>query len=282
MRSVPNAIRSVARLLVRAHVLWRYRTDVAERPGPSVRYLLRGRELSNFTYEIENVSELAPFIAHALGRNDHEVSAALAEIFADDELIASVSDRLATRADRERRAMIGRRAGWYCVVRLEKPRLIVETGTRDGLGSAVILRALKRNTEEGSQGRLMTFDVRPDSGWAIPLELRSACQVLVGDVRELLPTSTEGVEIDILIHDSHHTYEHETFEFQTAFDRRGSRLVLVSDNAHATTALSDFASEHGGSYAYFEEKPLDHFYPGGGIGLSVIDESADGRSSAAS
>jgi hypothetical protein len=36
---------------------------------------------------------------------------------------------------------------------------VVETAIQEGLGSAVLLRALERNAEEGSSGELISFDV---------------------------------------------------------------------------------------------------------------------------
>lgn len=53
----------------------------------------------------------------------------------------------------------------YLIARLAKPRLIVETGIRSGLGSMLILRALQRNAAEGAPGELVSVDVAPNAGW---------------------------------------------------------------------------------------------------------------------
>jgi hypothetical protein len=51
-------------------------------------------------------------------------------------------------------------------------------------------------------------------------------------------------------------------------------LVLVSDNAHATSALRDVCSSLGIDYRFYRERPEGHFYPGGSIGLGVLERAS--------
>ena len=46
-------------------------------------------------------------------------------------------------------------------------------------------------------------------------------------------------------------------------------IALISDNAHASTALPDLAAEREMPYGYFHETPRDHFYPGAGLGIAM-------------
>ena len=48
--------------------------------------------------------------------------------------------------------LIGRRAGWYAVVRALKPKVVIETGVATGIGACVVSAALMKNTEEGCGG----------------------------------------------------------------------------------------------------------------------------------
>jgi hypothetical protein len=75
--------------------------------------------------------------------------------------------------------------------------------------------------------------------------------------------------VGMIIHDSEHTYEREQFELSFAIEHAAPSLVLISDNAHATTALSDLCQQLGIEYHYFAERPVHHFYPGAAIGLGV-------------
>ena len=77
----------------------------------------------------------------------------------------------------------------------------------------------------------------------------------------------------MIVHDSEHTYACEHFELTTAVSRAAPTLALVSDNAHATTALRDLAKNLKIDYHFFQERPRGHFYPGAGIGLAIFEQA---------
>jgi predicted O-methyltransferase YrrM len=258
------------RLLRRVHLLWFYRTFARRKPRAALRYALRGRETSNFTYDIANREELAAFAAGALGRDESEVLRLFAEIEGDEPLLDALGASLRRQRDRNQRPMLGRRIVWYAAARIARPQIAVETGTHDGLGSAVIARALQRNEEEGDAGRLLTFDVDPATGWLIPAQVRSHVDRHIGDVRETLAAALVDLPVGMFVHDSVHTYEHELFELRTVMAAAAPGIVLISDNAHASRALADFAQEQNASFHFVPEIPVDHFYPGGGVGIAVV------------
>jgi predicted O-methyltransferase YrrM len=255
--------------------LWAYGA-FRRRPVASLRYLLFDREYDNFTYDISNHDELARFLADALRVPVEQAFGYILELERDAQLRSTLEHRLRSRPDRNRHARYGRRLGWYAAARIRKPRLIVETGVHDGLGSAVLLRALSRNAADGHPGRLLSFDIREDVGWLIDEGLRELLELVIGDTRSLLPPVLEGREVEMFIHDSDHSHEHETFEFETIakFARPGA--ILISDNAHAGTAFAEFCNRRRLRQYFFRERPQRHFYPGAGIGLTIYsgqDES---------
>src|SRR5205807_891941 len=73
---------------------------------------------------------------------------------------------------------------YYSMVRLARPRHVVETGVRDGISSMILLRAL----EDNDYGELHSIDLHDEavlrigkkSGWAVPQELRSRWELLIG------------------------------------------------------------------------------------------------------
>jgi predicted O-methyltransferase YrrM len=263
-------------LLRKARLLAAYPKAVALHPGASLRYLLRDREFTNLTYEIDNLEELVDFLAAGLDLSRETVAAYVEEPLADLALLELLRDALQKRPDRNGEPRFGRRLGWYAIVRALRPELVVETGVHDGLGSALLLRALERN----GSGRLLGFDVDPESGWLVPASLRSRYELVLGDVRRTLPRSLASQAVGVFVHDSLHTYEHERFELETALAHADPGIVLVSDNAHATTALADVAREHRLRFALFRERPRDHFYPGAGLGMAR--SAAQTRSTSAS
>src|SRR5207253_173124 len=128
------------------------------------------------------------------------------------------------------------------------------TGIHDGLGSVLLLQALERNASEGHDGRLISFDINSQAGWLVNERLHGRWQPVYEATSEALQGAVEGLELGMIIHDSEHTYECEQFEFTTAVSHAASTIALVSDNAHATTALHDIAANLGIDYHFFRER----------------------------
>lgn len=155
----------------------------------------------------------------------------------------------------------------YALARLARPRVIVETGVFDGYFSACFLQALADNEREhGVAGRLISIDLPArdaiehstsrhagrtalprgqDPGWVIPAHLRGRWQPHWGDARELLPRLlAEAGELDLFFHDSLHTDEHMTFEYEAAWPRLRAGGLLLSHDVHWNRAFPRFARRH--------------------------------------
>jgi predicted O-methyltransferase YrrM len=245
-------------------------------PIASAKYLLFNRELDNFTYELANEAELARFIGRTLCITADEAAGYIDELQGDDGLRADIREHLSSRVDRNPTMPYGRRLGWYAAVRASKPQAVVETGVHDGLGSTVLLQALSRNAADGFDGRLISFDINPDAGWLIPSFLRGRHELLIGNSLDLLVPTLDGRLVDLFVHDSDHRYAHETAEFEAVFDVAREGAVLISDNAHGGTAFRDFCERHRLPFYLFIEVPVNHFYSGAGIGLT-LKESVERR-----
>ena len=120
---------------------------------------------------------------------------------------------------------------------------------------------------------MISIDIDPDSGWLIPDDLRSRHTILIGDSIPLLRGSVSA-PVGLFIHDSDHRYEHEAAEFRAIEPHLEPNGVLISDNAHATTALKDFCAARGCEFGFWRERPVAHFYPGAGIGIGTKGASA--------
>ena len=149
----------------------------------------------------------------------------------------------------------------YVIVRALRPEIVVETGGTPGKSTAFILCAMRRN----GCGHLYTVDLPPDlvhddklrmresyhealpagasSGWVVPDELKDRHTQLLGSSQEHLPNLLEEVQtVDIFLHDSDHSYENMTWEFETAFPAIGDTGLLLSDDVRANEAFSDFCT----------------------------------------
>jgi predicted O-methyltransferase YrrM len=267
-RVLPTRLRSqLRRLRAKARTLWTYRV-IQRDPLLAVRYFLLDRELDNFTYELTNEDELADLISKILSVPASLAMSHIDEIKADTAFDHAIQGALADRRDRNATMPLGRRLGWYAIARITRPQVVVETGVHDGLGSAVMLRALQRNASEGTSGSLVSFDVREDVGWIIPPELRSRHELHIGDALALMTLALGDRPVDLFIHDSDHRYEHESAEFEVVRPLARPGAVLITDNAHGGTAFRDFCDRHGLPCHVFREKPKEHFYPGAAMGVT--------------
>jgi hypothetical protein len=234
--------------------------------GAHLGYVVAGSEPDNFTYELRNQAELVGWVAEVAGCPESRVATLFGEVRADPVLTERLGAATARRWWWTKRSPpFGKRLAWYALTRLRKPRLVIETGVHDGLGSLILLRALERNGEEDAGGRLVSFDINPAAGWMVgphPLwEMR--VQAAVDGLTDVL---AGGGDLGLFIHDSLHTYENELAELALAAGGLAEDGVLISDNAHASSALADTCRQLGLRYFQFQERPRDHFYGGGAIG----------------
>jgi predicted O-methyltransferase YrrM len=120
----------------------------------------------------------------------------------------------------------------YLLVRAARPRVIVETGVLYGASSAHLLAALALN----GGGELHSIEIgrdprEPPHDHFVPRELRPHWDLIIGNSRRELPLLLERCGlIDMFHHDSLHTFEHMTWEFETALPHLSSEGVLSSDD----------------------------------------------------
>jgi Methyltransferase domain len=154
----------------------------------------------------------------------------------------------------------------YAVLRHVRPSVAVETGVANGFSTAFSLLALVENGEghlhsidlprevgrEYEPGTFYEGDGRAgipggsEPGWLIPAELKGRWTLILGRSQEELPPLLERVgTIDSFMHDSEHSFECMSFEFETAWPhlRRGG--VLVADDVNSTEAFPRFAARVG-------------------------------------
>jgi len=153
----------------------------------------------------------------------------------------------------------------YWLIRLIKPRTIVQCGVCNGLSAAFMMLALAKN---GPEGRLKVIDLPPvfdpsdplwtvegkvygvvipegkSTGWIVPDIYRDRFEVLNGDAKELLPKLVDRVDtIDFFYHDSDHTYNHMMFEFHEAKRKLRPGGLVVGDDVSWNASVWDFADE---------------------------------------
>ncbi len=236
-----------------------------------VRWLFTSKEVSNFTYDLteNNKRCLAALIADVMDIEFGTVMEYIREIEEDEDLKGQIRHTTAGSdfgftADKEVR--FGRRIGWYAVARALKPHVIVETGVDKGLGACVLTAALKRNREEGHEGKYYGTDINPKAGYLLSGEYAGFGRILYGDSIKSLGQLEDP--IDLFINDSDHSADYEGREYEAIADQLAERAIVLGDNSHCTDELLNFSLKTGRRFVFFSEKPSAHWYPGAGIGIS--------------
>jgi predicted O-methyltransferase YrrM len=134
------------------------------------------------------------------------------------------------------------------IVKLTRPRVVVETGVALGHTTATMLRAMHEN----GTGHLYSIDLpgvrygidRP-VGEAVPRELHEHWTLELGDSRRLLgPLAAEVAPVDVFLHDSFHTYSSQRREYATVWPHLRPGGILASDDVR-NPAFPEFAAEVG-------------------------------------
>lgn len=263
-RLASSKLAPLAALPLRAGPALRHDLSVT---GATLRWLATSREHTNYTYDLEpiNREHLAWFVATITGCSAADARGWMDEVAGDEALAAHLNEwtlRAARSGISDAVPRFGRRLGWYALIRATQPERVVETGTDKGLGSCLMAAALQRN----GHGRLSTYDINPESGFLIQPPYADVIDVNVGDSVEGLAQINEPV--DIFLHDSLHTESYELAELDAVEARLSPNALVLSDNSHATLALSSWAERTGRRFLFFGEKPANHWYPGDGIGVA--------------
>ncbi len=234
-------------------------------------WLLRSNETTNFTYDISPINKqyLISFISVITGKNVNEIQKYILEIENDVELknhITNYTKQSAQQYMADLNPEYGRRIGWYATIRAKKPKIVIETGVDKGLGSCILTAALIKNTEEGYPGRYYGTDINQKAGYLLKGKYADFGEILYGDSIDSLKKF--NCQIDIFINDSDHSPEYEWEEYQIIRNKLSDNAIILGDNTDTNTKLLQFSLDEGRKFLFFQENPIKHWYPGGGIGAS--------------
>ena len=234
------------------------------------------KEDTNFTYHLtsDNISYLAHTVAVVSKVDYSQIIKYIEEIQSDESLRDTILNAIEHSTERrfaDKEVRFGRRLGWYAFARAIKPKIIIETGVDKGLGSVLLCAALLKNKEEGQEGKYYGTDINPKAGYFLEGKYKEVGEILYGDSITSLSEFSE--KIDLFINDSDHSSEYEYQEYQTIKPLITDKTIILGDNAHCTSKLADFSNKTGRSFLFFKEMPLNHWYPGAGIGISYLSDS---------
>lgn len=226
-------------------------------------------EASNFYYPLTemNRADLVATVSVVTGIPIIQIRSYLQELLEDRQLNSHLSTYLHSKPQtRDSLIAYGRREGWYLFIRALKPKLVVETGVHHGVGASLIAAALLKNREEGHGGVYLGTEINENAGFLFQDGYSSVGEIKFGDSIDTL-TQIQS-DVDIFINDSDHSAEYEAMEYLTVKNKLAKSSLIIGDNSHVTNCLRDFSEQNKRPYIFFKEIPDNHWYPGGGIGIS--------------
>jgi len=226
-------------------------------------------ETSNFYYELEKQNEfdLASLLSLITKTSFSEILSIFDELKNNDDLRTFISNNWSSNSKKKDSIVgFGRRLGWYTLIRILKPKIVIETGVSDGIGSLVITAALIKNADEGILGKYYGTELDTNAGWMFREPYSNFGEIIFGDSIDSLENFNE--QIDMFINDSDHSAEYEYREYQSIKNKLSQNSFILGDNCHATDSLRNFSNRNGRDFVFFKELPRDHWYPGAGIGIS--------------
>jgi hypothetical protein len=133
----------------------------------------------------------------------------------------------------------------YAAIRICKPMVALETGTAAGASATYILSAMEKN----GSGFLYSMDAAPDRthiGCLVPECLRSRLKLRYDSSLLLIPEIAAIANgIDFFVHDSLHTYEHMTAEYELFYRHMGKAGgVICSHDILMSNAWDHFITRH--------------------------------------
>jgi hypothetical protein len=234
-------------------------------------WLVGSREHTNFTYAITPLSReyIAAAVAVVVGKSFADVIGAFDEVENDRQLRDHIIQAVQNSPDgglSDRDARFGRRLAWYAVVRLTKPRTVVETGVDKGLGSCLLAAALLRNAAEGHDGQYFGTDINPAAGFLLSGPYASRGTILFGD--SLASLRKFDRPIDVFINDSDHSADYEAEEYEVVESKLAPGAIVIGDNCERTDRLLRHAERTGRRFIFVREESLRHIDPGTGVGFA--------------
>lgn len=235
------------------------------------KWLFTSREHTNYTFELTptNLEHLCWFIATVARTDVATVRAHIDEIDGGDfrERVRATAHRSPRRYMWDAEVRLGSRIGWYALVRAVKPQHVVEAGIDKGLGTVILAEAIRVNSAEGHPGRITAIDINPEAG---DLVVGSEWEDVVNLVHDDSVTVLQGLggPVDLFIHDSVYTDEHEQAELDALLPLLSDRAVMMNARAATTLVLPRMAESRGWNYLSFQEQPDGHWFTGDSVGIA--------------
>tara|TARA_Y100001958_G_C21179199_1_gene509414 strand:+ start:452 stop:1246 length:795 start_codon:yes stop_codon:yes gene_type:complete len=260
-----NPFQKIKFIFVRINIYLRYNKNIYN----TIKWILAGKEITNFTYPIKNNHELI-HVANAITDLDYNIIKNIIDELDiknnNNEMKLFFTERFFKEINDPKK--FGRRVLWYILARAIKPDVIIESGVFKGMGTGLLIFALHKNSHEKP---FVKFEYK---GLDIKLnnlfynEKHSSkveAQLIEQDSIEFLRNYKDKKKI-LYISDAEHNYDFEMQEYELIKKNFAPGSIIISDSG--SKSLSDFSIVNNKKMICFTENPEEHWYKGSKCSVS--------------
>jgi hypothetical protein len=218
----------------------------------------------------ENETYLINLIAGIINTEREIIDRYFNELKENEKLkktIISYLQQSVFKMKKDKRCDYGSRLAFYAIIRAVKPKLVVENGVEVGFTSVVLCEAIRKNIEEGYEGKFIGLDINKEAGDLIKSgsPYRTFAEIKFGDAIASLNLLEE--KIDFYFSDGLRTYAYEQNEFANLRQKLNDQSIVITNKATFSKALYELSVELKRKFSFFKEHPQGHWYEGSGIGI---------------
>lgn len=235
-----------------------------------LKWIFFGKEISNLTYEISNTDEMLHTCQIITNEEIEKIDQFLKEINFDKEDFKKFFSKNFYQSYKNKN-IFGRRMLWYILVRCLKPELVIESGVDKGLGSALMIYAQYKNTEDQKDKNFeyIGTDIKEKKNFLFNYEnLKFKNFKFIFDDTLKFLSSFDTKKKIIYISDAEHNYDFELKEFNLIKKNLIDNSLIISDNNSGS--LSSFSIENKKKLIYFHEETKNFWYDGGTSSVSYF------------
>lgn len=235
-------------------------------------YAVTSKETATFTYKLtpENETYLMNLTAQIVKKDIRVIEEYFNELETNSELkqqIVENTNKSPFNYKKDKRCDFGNKLALYSIVRVLKPKVVVENGVELGFTAIVLCEAIRKNIDEGYPGNFIGLDINKDAGYLINVvpEYKSFSEMKCGDAIESLKTIDS--KIDFYFSDGLRSYQYEQSEFAVIENKITDNAIIITNKASFSKALLEFSQKLKKNFSFFKEDPLGHWYQGAGLGI---------------
>lgn len=233
------------------------------------KWILFGKDISNFLYEIENTDDIINVCNLVTEIETYRLQRILNEVtFDNDEFKSFFTNEFFSSHGKKN--IFGRRLIWYLLARTIKPNLIIESGIDKGLGSSLLCYAQFKNREEKQNDyRYIGVDIAKKNKFYFDKKnnLFSNFEFIYEDSIKFLNKFSEKNKI-MYISDAEHNYDFEIKEYNLIKKQFKNGSIIISDNNSGS--LNDFSKTNNKKISKFKEKSKNFWYKGATTTISYF------------